>query len=117
MDEAYNDRYELGFKLSYLSETRESKLLVDRTGVNPEIASTIVKIAATLRQAVKEKRISTPISTRSLLAWADVVATSGFDVRLAGEMALVEKADAMMDTEAKIIRDTIHTMTKGGVTN
>lgn len=114
MDEAYNDRYEVGLTLDYLPADKELELLQARTNVKKADAEMIIGISETLRQAHKDKQIQTPISTRALLAYARLVSV-GFNSRLAGELTLVEKVASTNDLERKIIRDVVHANTDGKV--
>ena len=116
LNEAFQDRYDVGLTLDYLPQDRESKLLQSRTGIDAVNADVITGIAARLREAMRDKQIVTPISTRALIAYATLV-KAGFSLRSAGEHTLVEKASGLFETERTVIRDVIHTATNGEVSN
>ena len=76
LDEALEDRFALKMQLEYLPEAQEVAVLVQRTGIDPKKANSIVKIANNLRNNAQ-----TPmhISTRSTIEMSKLV-NYGIDV-------------------------------------
>jgi len=72
MDKALDDRFQRRIEVSYLPEDMEKELLVNATGISPEAASRLVKIAGRVRQQFNSgKTYSQDISTRVLLSAAE----------------------------------------------
>lgn len=107
--------------LNYLPPDRESKLLVDRTGISAKVANAMVSVANRIRAARTERNAAglaalartVPCGTRVLLFWAERVAdgdtvrnaaricVEGLGGTPAEEQALREVIDAVLPAEMK----------------
>jgi len=81
LDRAIRDRFPRAVELTYLGETDEVKLLVNRTGVNKDIASRLVQMANKIRQDATglSATLTESLSTRQLLAAAHDFVLGGVD--------------------------------------
>lgn len=83
MDAALRDRFPRVVEMTYLPADEEAALLVERTGVAPDVAARLVDIAGRTRDASGNGGTFThPLSTRQLLAAAA-------DFRMTGPASLV----------------------------
>jgi nitric oxide reductase NorQ protein len=83
MDAALRDRFPRVVEMTYLPSDEETALLVERTGVAPDVAARLVDIAGRTRDASGNGGTFThPLSTRQLLAAAA-------DFRMTGPASLV----------------------------
>lgn len=78
IDRALLDRF-FPIELDYLREEEEVNVLINRTGVEEKVASSIVKVANEVRKQAKEQELSNAISIRHNLQVASLV-SDGFDV-------------------------------------
>jgi nitric oxide reductase NorQ protein len=67
LDQALQDRFGVTLEFSFPSAAEEEKILVQRTGIDPDPAQKLVKIAAAARQKADAGDLSKPLSTRALL--------------------------------------------------
>lgn len=81
LDRAIRDRFPRAVELTYLGESDEVKLLVNRTGVNKDIASRLVQMANKIRQDATglSATLTESLSTRQLLAAAHDFVLGGVD--------------------------------------
>jgi MoxR-like ATPase len=71
LDKALDDRFARRIEVSYLPAEQETKLLIDKTGINPEAAKRLVMIATQVRAEYnKGKKFTQDISTRLLIGAA-----------------------------------------------
>lgn len=91
LPEHIRDRFDVWIYLDYLPAEREAKLLTSLTKVSPGIAKQMADVASRLRLAKKNNReMRAFTSTRSLIAWADLVA-DGADPKDAAEDTIIGK--------------------------
>lgn len=67
MNKAFIDRFPIILAIDTLSPVKEQKLLIDRTAIEPELAQNLTTIATMARRDYTDNKISTFISTRTLL--------------------------------------------------
>jgi len=81
LDRAIRDRFPRAVELTYLGEKDEIKLLMNRTGVDKDIATRLVQMANKVRQDATglSATLTESLSTRQLLAAAHDFALGGVD--------------------------------------
>jgi nitric oxide reductase NorQ protein len=81
LDRAIRDRFPRAVELTYLAAEDEIKLLVNRTGVNKDIATRLVQLANKIRQDATglSATLTESMSTRQLIAAAHDFALGGVD--------------------------------------
>lgn len=84
IDRALLNRF-FPLELNIIPDAEEINVLVKRTGIDSEIAKTIVKIANNIRSLSKKQEISTSISIRETLMISELV-SDGWSVKNAMEM-------------------------------
>lgn len=103
---AFRDRFVFEH-IDYLDEKSEINVLCIRTGVKKEFAKKMVRMAREARQALTDGTIFTPVSTRTLLAWASMIHTlidagmdEGYAIRESLLSAVIYKAASPSDATA-----------------
>jgi MoxR-like ATPase len=99
MNTAFIDRFSYTLKFNYLSAKDETALIVNRTGINKDVATMLVKFATSAREKAQAGVLTQPPSIRQLFAWAEAV-KCGLPVGLAFENAIINKFPA--DCEAEL---------------
>lgn len=74
LNRAFLDRFPIILEISGLAPLNETKLLVERTGIDSTIAENLVKCAIMARKAYTEQKTLTYISTRSLIQVSNLIA-------------------------------------------
>jgi MoxR-like ATPase len=94
--------------LGYLPEKREAKLLVQRTGIDADIAAKLCAAAKQLRASCERGTdgIKTPISTRNLIACCAAV-THGLSLNDAVESSIVTQVEGTSTAERKAVADVL----------
>lgn len=101
------DRFDVWLYLDYLPPEREAKLLTSLTGVARDVAGRMADVASRLRTAKANNReMRAYTSTRSILAWADLVA-GGADPRDAAEDTLVGKISLKYPKDRETARTAV----------
>lgn len=81
LDDAFRDRLSSRIEVDYLNPDAEKQLLIQRTGIDADIADRLVQVATVTRQkaVAKDRRnsIGMAISTRMLIAASDGYRASG----------------------------------------
>jgi MoxR-like ATPase len=103
---ALKTRFGATIDLGYLPEDRERKMLVQRTGINPEIAAKLCSAARQLRASEARGDIQTPISTRSLIACCDGI-MHGAPIKMAITLSIVNQVEGTNPTERKAVADVM----------
>ena len=70
LDTALLNRFSCVLEYRYLPQKEEERLLVKETGIDPEIATIMVKMANETRRLKRNKELSGELTPRSLFAWA-----------------------------------------------
>jgi nitric oxide reductase NorQ protein len=70
LDTALLNRFACVLEFRYLPAKEEEELLVKETGIDPEIARIMVKVANETRRLKRNKELSGEITPRGLFAWA-----------------------------------------------
>ncbi|MFH1141789.1 MAG: CbbQ/NirQ/NorQ C-terminal domain-containing protein, partial [Chloroflexota bacterium] len=70
LDTALLNRFSCVLEYRYLPTKEEEKLLVGETGIHPDIAGTMVKVANETRRLKRNRELSGEITPRGLFAWA-----------------------------------------------
>lgn len=75
LNQAFMNRFSLTVLMDYLTPEKEKKVLVAKTGINPDLAEVLVDAAWDVRKARTSatNRVVSTISTRDLLEWADTI--------------------------------------------
>jgi cobaltochelatase CobS len=76
-DAAFLDRFTVKLTVGYPTAAKERDIIAAKTGINPDLADLLIKIANDTRDAVAEERMVYQISTRKLLAWSEVAVQFG----------------------------------------
>lgn len=107
LPEHIRDRFDVWIYLDYLPADREAKLLVSLSGISKDLASKMADVANRLRLAKKNNReVRAFTSTRSLLAWADLVA-NGASPREAAEDTLIGKISLKYPKDRETARTAV----------
>jgi MoxR-like ATPase len=89
INNALRDRFETKIEMGYLSKHEETKLIEKRTGLKDKhILDKIIAIADDSRIMFNEGKISGCISTRRLIAFAEMIKTNDFTVYECAETCL-----------------------------
>jgi MoxR-like ATPase len=104
----FRNRWGCIIDLGYLPEAREKKLLVERTGIDKDIAAKLCAAAKQIRASVERGTdgIKTPISTRNLLACCHAV-MHGLPIADAVETSIVNQVDGCSTAERKAVADVL----------
>jgi len=75
LNQAFMNRFSLTVLMDYLPADKEKKVIVAKTGIDPDLAEQLVASAGDVRQARTSAtdRIASTVSTRDLLEWADAI--------------------------------------------
>jgi cobaltochelatase CobS len=94
MNAAFMSRFGV-VPMGYAPEAEEKKILVKKTGIKPDMAQTLVRVAHEARELLVDatNRIATAISTRDLLEWAELIITGNFTMVQAATWAFLGKAN------------------------
>ena len=103
LDRALKERFEI-VRVSYMPETQEIDLLMNRTGVDKIFAEIIVKVGRQIRDMHKREDITNGVSVRHTLYAADLTA-GGFAVAKAMEASFVPMFH--LEDEKKKIKDLL----------
>lgn len=106
LSHAFRDRFDVVVDFDYLDQRHEAQLLAARTGIEASHAKRMVAVAGGLRTALKDKEVRTPVSTRTLLAWANLM-QRGFDGQKAGTLTLVAMVPGSLADERRIFADLV----------
>jgi MoxR-like ATPase len=87
-DRAFRERFAMTMERDFPPTEEEVKILTSATGVKESEASVLAKVAAATRQMWRSQEIEQPISTRSLVTWALLVA-GGYDPMQAAEYTIL----------------------------
>lgn len=102
MNKAFLDRFPITIFVDTLAPKPEQDLLVQKIGLASDLAMKMVSVATMARKDYTEQKISTYISTRSLLSIGKLI-QSGLAPRLAYSRAVIEKISSK--EEKKILLD------------
>ncbi len=102
LNEAFLDRFGTVIEFDYPSEDTEVKILVARSGIEPEKALMLVRSAHMVREAFERSEVSCTFSTRRLVAWAVKVQRYG-NIRRAATVSVLNK----LSREDKVFVDGI----------
>lgn len=91
LNKAFLDRFGILIFVQILTPANEEKLLIERTGISPEIAKKFIATAWLNRKAYTENKTATLISTRSLIQTATLL-NEGMTPADAYRTAIVNKA-------------------------
>jgi nitric oxide reductase NorQ protein len=105
LNAAFRSRTENIIDMEYLPKSRETKMLVARTGIDPQVADKLTECARGLRTNLKARMIKTPIGTRALLACSKLI-VNGATIKGALQNTIVNQAPST-STERKSISDVI----------
>ncbi len=99
LNKAFLSRFPIVIEVAY--SAKETDIIVERTNINRNIATKLVRIAKEIRsQKKKEAGITYTCSTRDLI-YCGILAKSGLDFNLALEIAILNKAPKDEQTALK----------------
>jgi cobaltochelatase CobS len=113
LNQAFMNRFSLTIKMGYLDSARETKVLVNKTGIDQAIAMKLVAVANDVRDAADPKRMRgapgaarlvSVVSTRDCIEWADAIVGMGLKPKDAAEYAFLSR---ISETDQDIIRTFI----------
>lgn len=87
-DRAFRERFSMTLERDFPPSGEEIKILTSATGVENSSAVTLTKVADATRRLWREGTIEQPISTRTLVTWALLIA-GGYDVMQAAEYTVL----------------------------
>lgn len=96
VDAALRERFSYTVRMTYLPKGQEKKVLERRTGVDPDVAGKLAEFAASVR---RNPKIGLPVSTRQLLATAQMV-VEGMTLQDAVLFSVVNDAGEDVDRKA-----------------
>ena len=112
MNLAFMNRFCPRIKLGYLQPTDEIQVLVNKTGIEPQVAGKMVAVANDVRDCSDPKRIAngglaagtspmvSVISTRDLIEWGDMTTELSFDLKEAAKYCFL---DLMPDADQESV--------------
>jgi MoxR-like ATPase len=106
LNDAMRARFGAIIDLDYLPEDRERQLLVNRTGVDKNIAAKLCSAARQLRASLERGDISTPISTRSLIATCNGI-MHGAPLQRAIALSITNQVSGVKAMERKAVADVM----------
>ncbi len=106
MNDAFRSRFVV-LPVEYLPPEEEADLLVEETGVDPELAERLTRVAEQLREAHRRDELETPISHRELLKTVEMAGPDETFMPLAEAARLVMVGHADLKLDKATIRDTI----------
>ena len=77
LNQAFLDRFAVTIEANYPQEKYETRILVDKTGLDSDTSRKMVSVANKVRKALKNEECSCTFSTRRLLAWASMALRMG----------------------------------------
>jgi nitric oxide reductase NorQ protein len=102
-NDAIKNRIDVWFDIDYLPQELEAQLLVEKTGVDKDIAGIMAEFAAKVRES--KDRSTSDLSTRTLVRWATLVK---------GGLSFLEAADCTVvpllyyaESEKETVRKTL----------
>jgi len=113
LNAAFLNRFALTIRMDYIDKTNEIKVVTNKTGIDAGLATQMVDTANDVRDAANPARIggvsgtsrlSTALSTRDLLEWADAIIGTGMQPKKAAEFAFLNRTN---ETDAQQIRTFI----------
>jgi len=112
LDIALLNRFPCVLEYRYLRPKEEEALLVQETGIEPDIARTLVKVANETRRLKRNKELSGEITPRGLFAWATKFkAKTGSSIlpklKIAAKVTWMHQV-AGTDTDGYLREDTIN---------
>lgn len=114
MNKAFIDRFPIIIEVNVLNPKREKELLVKRIGISDDLADKMVAVATMVRKDYLDQKVTTYISTRTLLNWAWLV-NSGVDEK-AGFITTIAKKTSIRE-EQKVLVDFFSAVFKMAVNN
>jgi cobaltochelatase CobS len=109
LNAAFMNRFGITIKMGYAPEKEEIKILEKKAGVDKAIATRLVSVAHEARGLLSAaaNRISTPVSTRDLLEWAELICMAGFSEVEAADYAFLNRAnEADREVLMRLVQNT-----------
>jgi len=91
LDQALQDRFGMTLEVTWPVPAEEQKILVKRTGIDDDKAKVLVSVASQVRQKADEGTVAKPVSTRSLLNAAHLIAKTNRSIIDAAEATFVKQ--------------------------
>lgn len=104
-DKAFRERFAMTMERDFPPLAEEVKIITSATSVDKDNAKVLAKVAQSSREMWRNGEINDPISTRSLVTWALLVA-GGYDVMAAAEYTILPlySEDGGVDSDRAKIR-------------
>lgn len=113
LNKAFASRFAMVIQVKYPERDVETKVIIERTGVDPVDAQKMVDVAIGVRRAKAEEKVFYTLSTRDLIYWGRLVEKLGlhrsFRVAIrnkgAGEETILEKLYSQVFTDYKRLEE------------
>lgn len=112
LNAAFLNRFSMTVTMDFLAPDIEKKVLMNKTGIGATIASEMVAVAEEARRAQREdsmERISSVLSTRDLLEWADAVVGMNMTPTEAASYAFLNK---MPEADREVVQRMVENRCK-----
>jgi cobaltochelatase CobS len=109
MNAAFMNRFGITIRMNYPPPGEETKIIERKTGLDKNIAEQLVQVAKEARELLTAatNRVSTPVSTRDLLVWANLIQIARFTPQEAADFAFLNRAnEADRDVIQKLVQNT-----------
>lgn len=106
LNRAFRDRFHATWKITYLPEKDEVKLLMGVTGVSKSLAERACKVAQSLRNSLEQHEIRTPVSTRSLIAWMQLC-QAGLSEKEAAKVTIMGRIPSTDEAERRVFETVL----------
>lgn len=93
LNEAFLDRFGIVIQSGYPNPSTENTILKERTGINVDDASRMIKVAGDVRKALETETVYCSFSTRRLIKWAQATVRLG-DVKRALRISVTNRLSA-----------------------
>lgn len=90
LNEAFLDRFGMVIKATYMEAEVEAKVVVDKSGIDPQTAERMVKVASQIRLGFETEQCYCTCSTRRLIEWAKKARVLQ-NARLAAKVTMLDR--------------------------
>lgn len=95
LNAAFMNRFGITIRMDYLPPSKEKTVLQKKTGIDATTAEQLVNVARDAREAAKSTmdQIVTPVSTRDLLEWAELIQGAHLSPSQAADYVFLNRAN------------------------